>query len=103
MDYVALLKFRSSLSSVERDAALVRLVERQPPEEVRVIAEYWPAASAVQVVSIFSTDTPGKVVQLLLEWGDVFEIDVYPAVSGEEWHRLRAETVPRLTRLQQSS
>ena len=52
MDFVALLKFRSSLTAAERDAALARRATWKYPEDIRVIAEYWPLSSAVQVVTI---------------------------------------------------
>lgn len=45
------------------------------PEGIRLIAEYWPAASAVQVVTIFSAESFDKVMELIFEWNDVFDID----------------------------
>jgi hypothetical protein len=40
MDYVALLKFRSSVPVAERDAALMRRASWQYPKGIRPIAEY---------------------------------------------------------------
>jgi hypothetical protein len=100
VDYVALLKFRSSVPIAERDAALMRRASWQYPKGVQVIAEYWPVSSAVTVVSIFSTDSFEPVMELELEWGDVFDIDVYPAVGADEGLRLGADVVGRLARLQ---
>jgi hypothetical protein len=100
MDYVALLKFRSSVSAADRDGALMRRAEWQYPASIRSIAEYWPSASDVQVVSIFSTDDYSGVMELILQWNDVFDIDVYPAASAEEGLRIGPEVFGRLTRLQ---
>jgi Domain of unknown function (DUF3303) len=103
MDYVALMRFRSAISGAERDAALMRRAAWQYPEGIRPIAEYWPTASAVQVVSIFSADSFGQVMELLFEWNDVFDIDVHPAVSAEDGLRIGPEVFGRLPRMQQQS
>ena len=101
MDYVALLSFRSSVSGAERDGALMRRTAWQYPEGIRLIAEYWPTASAVQVVSIFSADSFDNVMELVFEWNDVFDIDIHPAVSAEEGLRIGPEVFGRLPRMQQ--
>src|SRR5664280_533391 len=101
MDYVALLRFRSSVSGAERDAALARRGAWQHPTGIRLTAEYWPMAGDVQVVSIFSTDDIAAIMEFQFEWSDVFDIDVTPAVSAEEGLRIGPEVFGRLTRLQQ--
>ena len=103
MDYVALLNFRSSVSGADRDAALMRRAAWQYPQGIRLIAEYWPMASGVQVISIFSADSFDKVLELVFEWNDVFDIDVHPAVSAEEGLRIGPEVFGRLPRMQQQS
>jgi len=101
MDYVALLTFRSSVSPADHDAALMRRAAWQYPEGIRVIAEYWPSAAVVQVVSIFSTDSYASIMELIFQWNDVFDIDVHPAVSAEEGLQIGPEVFSRLPRLQQ--
>ena len=103
MDYVALLKFRSSSSAAERDAALARRVGWQYPEGVRMIAEYWPLSSVVSVVGIWSAESIEKLMELFFEWDDVFDIEIYPAVSAEEGLRIGPEVFARLPRMQQPS
>lgn len=100
MDYVALLRFRSSVTGAERDAALARRAAWQYPAGARLIAEYWPMSGDVQVVSIFSTDDITAVMEFQFEWGDVFDIDVSPAVSSDEGLRVGPEVFGRLTRFQ---
>jgi hypothetical protein len=100
MDYVALLRFRSSVTGGERDAALARRGAWQYPKGVSVTAEYWPMSDDVQVVSIFSTDDIAAIWEFESEWGDVFDIDVSPAVSAEEGLRIGPEVFGRLKRLQ---
>jgi hypothetical protein len=57
----------------------------------------------VQVVTIFSAGSFGKVMELIFEWNDVFDIDVHPAVSAEEGLRIGPEVFGRLPRMQQQS
>jgi hypothetical protein len=102
VDYVALLRFRASVPAAERDGALARRAGWKYPGGIRVIAEYWPISSAVTVVTIFSTDSPDTLMELELEWGDVFDIDVYPALSAEDGLRIGPEVFGRLARVQPS-
>ena len=57
--------------------------------------------SHVTVVSIFNTDDIAAVMEFQLEWSDVFEIDVSPAVSAEDGLRIGADVMGRLNRLHQ--
>ena len=100
MDYVALLRYRSSVPVAERDAALVRRTNWQYPKTIQPIAEYWPLSGDVQVVSIVRTDDIGALLELQFEWSDVFDIDISPAVSAEEGLRIGPEVYGRLGRLQ---
>jgi hypothetical protein len=101
MDYVARLTFRSSVTGAERDAALMRRTSWEYPAGVHVIAEYWPLAADVQVVSIFSSDDIAAIWELEAEWSDVFDIDMSPAVSAEDGLRIGPDVFGRLQRLQQ--
>lgn len=100
MDYVALLRFRSSTTAADRDAALMRRASWNYPPSLKPIAEYWPFASAATVVTIFSTDDPSSLMELELEWGDVFDIDIHPAVSADDGLRIGPDVIGRLLRLQ---
>jgi hypothetical protein len=100
VDYVAFLSFRSSVPVAERDGALMRRAGWQYPAGIRPIAEYWPTSSSVNVVSIFSADSFAPVLEVQLEWSDVFDIDVHPAVSADEGLRIGAEVAGRLPRMQ---
>jgi hypothetical protein len=101
MDYVALLRFRSSVSGGDRDAAVIRRGAWKYPAGIQVKAEYWPTSNDVQVVSIFSTDNVAAIMEFEFEWSDVFDIDVSPTVSAEEGLQLGPEIFGRLMRLQQ--
>jgi hypothetical protein len=100
MEYVGLLRFRPQVSAEERDRALMRRAAWTYPSGIRPIAEYWPTADDVQVVSIFAADTFAPVMELQFEWSDVFDIAIFPAVSAEEGLRIGPEVFGRLSRLQ---
>lgn len=100
MDYVALLTFRNSVPAAERDAGLARRAGWDYPEGMKLIAEYWPMSAGPQVVSIFSTDDPATLLQLELEWNDVFDINIYPALSAEDGLKIGMEVFGKLQRLQ---
>ncbi len=101
MDYVALLRFRDSISAADRDAALMRRAAWQYPSGLRLIAEYWAASGQVNVVSIFAADDYAPVMELQLEWGDVFEIDVSPAIAAAQGLEIGQSVAARVTRWQQ--
>jgi len=100
MDFVAFLTFRPSVSSADRDAGLARRAAWQYPAGITPIAEYWPLAASVQVVSIFSADDFAAAFELSLQWNDIFDIAIYPAVSAPEGLRIGQEVFARLPRLQ---
>jgi hypothetical protein len=80
MLFVAFLKMRAG--SPQENTA--RRVQWQYPEGVNVIGEYWPMSADVAVVSIFETESNAPMMAVNAAWGDVFEIDMHPAVTAEE-------------------
>ena len=101
MDYVGILKFRSGVSASDRDAALMRRAAWQYPSGVHAIAEYWPLADDVQVVTVFSSDSVASLMELYFEWEDVFDVNIMPAVSAEEGLKVGPEVFGRLPRMKQ--
>ncbi|MGY1602390.1 DUF3303 domain-containing protein [Geodermatophilus sp. SYSU D00815] len=101
MEYVALLRFRPEVSAAERDRALVRRASWRYPDGIRPIAEYWPSFDQCQVVSVFAANTYAPVMELQLEWSDVFDISISPAISAEEGLQVGAEVLGRLPRMRQ--
>jgi hypothetical protein len=100
MEFVALLRFRPSVSAADRDAALMRRAAWQYPEGIKPIAEYWPMAGDQQVVTIFTADSIAPIMDVEFEWNDVFDVTVYPAVSAEEGLRIGPDMFGRLARMQ---
>ncbi len=103
MEYVAILKFRQSLSAADRDAALMRRASWQYPDGVTVTTEYWPLSAEYQVVTVFAADSFAPIMEIVFEWNDVFDISIFPAVSAEEGLRVGPELFGRLPRMQQTA
>jgi hypothetical protein len=101
VEYVALLKFRPSVSAADRDAALMRRASWQYPDGVKVTTEYWPMSAEHQVVTVFAADSVAPIMEIVFQWNDVFDISVFPAVSAEEGLRMGPDILGRLPRLQQ--
>jgi hypothetical protein len=100
MEFIALLKFRPSVSAADRDAALMRRAAWQYPDGVKVIAEYWPVWGEYQVVTAFAAEAFAPIMEVEFEWNDVFDVTVVPAVSAEEGLRIGPEVFGRLPRMQ---
>ena len=53
------------------------------------------------MIAIFSADSFDTLMQVELEWGDVFNVDICPACSAEEGLRIGPDVFGRLARMQQ--
>jgi len=80
MLFVSLL--RTSAGTPQETAA--RRLKWQYPEGVRVVAEYWLQTSDPAVIAVFEADSVAPILAINVEWGDVFDITVVPAVTAEE-------------------
>ena len=101
MDYVGILSFRQGANAAERDAALQRRASWSYPSGVTPICEYWPLSGTAQVITVFSANELGPVMEIVFEWNDTFDIDIHPAVSAEEGLRIGAEVMARIPRMRQ--
>jgi hypothetical protein len=79
--FVALLNTRPG--STFREGAARRL-QWDYPEGVEVVAEYWLETDSPRVVAILEAEGMAPLEALRMDWGDLFEIRVYPAVTGEQ-------------------
>lgn len=80
MLFVALLK---ATSGTPKDR-LARRVKWQYPKDSKIIAEYWLQTSNPTVISIFEANNVAPIMGTLAEWGDVYDISVFPAITAEE-------------------
>ena len=80
MLFVALFKAKAGTPQ-ERTA---RRLQWQHPEGIRPVAEYWLMSSEVTVVNIFEADSVQPILAVTMQWADVFDITVVPAMTAEE-------------------
>ena len=79
MLFVALLKNRAAGTFQE---GVARRMQWDYPEEANVLAEYWLETEAPRVVAVMEAENMDVFGQIRMDWGDMFEIEVFPAVTG---------------------
>ena len=95
MLYVMTLKWQQGLGREQRDGALMRRAGWNYPNGVKLHGEYWPSSESLAVVSVFETDDPAALMELGFTWGDVFQIEITPAVTAEDGLRIGPEFMAR--------
>ena len=61
-----------------------RRLQWEYPEGMTVLAEYWLETDSPKVVSIVEAESMTPFEATRMAWGDLFEIDVFPAVTAEQ-------------------
>src|SRR5450432_337320 len=95
MLFVMTLKWQPGLTREQRDGALLRRSQWNYPEGVKVIGEFWPSSESLAVVSAFETDDQAALMDIGFTWGDVFQIEIAPAVTAVDGLRLGPEVMGR--------
>lgn len=95
MLFVMTLKWQPGLTREQRDGALQRRAQWNYPEGVNLIGEFWPSSETLAVVSVFETSDPSALLEIGFTWGDVFQIEVAPAVTATDGLRLGPEAMGR--------
>ncbi|HEU4493417.1 MAG TPA: DUF3303 family protein [Rubrobacteraceae bacterium] len=81
MLFVALLKNRAAGTFQE---GVARRMQWNYPEGVRVLGEYWLETETPRVIAVMEAESMDAFGQIRMDWGDMFEIEVFPAVTGEQ-------------------
>lgn len=81
MLFVLLLKTRPGSTFQEGGS---RRLQWQYPEGLNVLGEYWLETDAPRVVSIVEAENTAPFGAIRMQWGDLFDIDVFPAVTAEQ-------------------
>jgi hypothetical protein len=95
MLFVMALKWQSGLTREQRDGALGRRAGWKYPDGVKLIGEHWPISEGLAVVSIFETDEPAALLEIGVTWGDVFQIEITPALSADEGLKMGPDVLAR--------
>jgi hypothetical protein len=48
------------------------------------MSDYWLETEEPRVVAVVEAQSMDPFGQIRMDWGDLFEIEVYPAVTGEQ-------------------
>jgi hypothetical protein len=51
---------------------------------MNVLAEYWIETDSPRVVSVVEAKSMASFGALRMAWGDLFEIDVFPAITADQ-------------------
>lgn len=95
MLYVMTGQWQPGLTREQRDGALIRRAQWTYPGGARVVGEYWPASETLAIVSVFEADDFAPLMEISLTWGDVFQIEVTPAITAEDGLRVGPEAMTR--------
>ena len=78
MLFVALLTVRPGATFQEGGA---RRLQWQYPEGINVVGEYWLETESPRLIVIMEVQSTAPFGQIRMDWGDMFEIEVFPAVT----------------------
>ncbi len=81
MLFVALLTTKPGSTFQEGGA---RRLQWSYPEGVNVLGEYWLETDSPRVVAVIEAEDMAPFGQIRMDWGDLFEIEVFPAVTAEQ-------------------
>ncbi len=90
MLFVAVLKARPG-TLAERAA---RRVQWEYPEGVKPVAEYWLQTDDPTVISVYETDHVGHMTALRMDWDDLMDIQIFPAMAAEEGIEMLKQMMP---------
>jgi hypothetical protein len=79
--FVALLKTRTGSTFQEGGA---RRLGWEYPEGVNVLAEYWLETDSSRVAAVMEAQSMASFGAIRMHWGDLFGIEVFPAMTGEQ-------------------
>jgi hypothetical protein len=83
MLFVALLKVRDQAAGAFQEG-VARRMQWDYPEGANVLAEYWLETEAPRVIAVMEAESMDVFGQIRMDWGDQFEIEVFPALTGEQ-------------------
>jgi hypothetical protein len=81
MLFVTLLSTRPGNTFQE---GVARRLQWEYPEGANVLAEYWLETEAPRVIAVVEAENMEPFGQIRMDWGDMFEIEVFPVVTAEQ-------------------
>ena len=81
MLFVALLGTKPGNTFQE---GVARRLQWEYPEGMNVLAEYWLETESPRVIAVVEAESIEPFGQIRMDWGDTFEIEIFPAVTAEQ-------------------
>jgi len=94
--FVTILNPRPDLTAEQRQEGLRRRLEWTPPQGIKMIGEYWLQEAPARVVGISEADSPAALFLVTQAWGDLFDIEIIPALTAEEGLRLAQQAAAQV-------
>jgi hypothetical protein len=63
---------------------IARRISWEYPAGMRVVAEYWPMSTETAVISVAEADNVASIMAAIVDWDDVFDLTVVPAMTAEQ-------------------
>ena len=63
------------------------------PEGIKILGEYWLQEAPGRVIVISEADGPAPLFQINLQWADLFDIEVIPAITAQEGLKLAEQSL----------
>lgn len=68
-----------------------RRADWTPPEGMKIVAEYWLTTNRPAVIVIVETNDAKTFFESRAQWSDIFDMESFGAVTGEEGAALARE------------
>ena len=81
MLFVVIGKAKAGSTGKER---IARRVRWEYPAGIRLVAEYWAMSTDAAVVAVAEADDVAPILGAIVDWDDVFELTVIPALTAEQ-------------------
>jgi hypothetical protein len=81
MLFVVIGKAKAGSTGKER---IARRVSWEYPAGMRMVAEYWPMSTEAAVIAVAEADNVAPIMQAIVDWDDVFDLTVVPALMAEQ-------------------
>jgi len=81
MLFVVIGKPKAASTGKER---IARRMSWKYPAGMQMVAEYWPMSTELAVIAVAEADHVASIMQAIVDWDDVFDLSVVPAVTAEQ-------------------
>ncbi len=93
MLFVSILTGKPDLPPEVAQQGLSRRLEWKPPEGIKILAEYWLQEAPPRVIVISEAESAAPLFLINTQWGDLFDIEVMPAITAEEGLKLAGQAL----------